>query len=178
MAAQLNALNAMITALPEIGTIGTVFAMTSKHPSEQKQCRHVEVRGLPKHARPGRPLQFDLDLFADYHCTARRPPLPSFLVQVDAWIGSGEVSTPAPAAGGRGVVVSLPVPEITDRNSRYTYRWATHDAWAVAACTCAVVTGMLASLQLEGAMNIGDSTPAICSDGTQCSFKPPSIHCF
>jgi hypothetical protein len=116
----------IVTLISQISTIGTVIAPRGV------LARHVEVRGLPKHARPGRPLQCELALTADYPCTAPaelEAAAASLMphVQVDVSMVCGEVSQPllatlAPAAGGRSVGVSVPVPASTDRDSKVVIR--------------------------------------------------------
>jgi hypothetical protein len=88
----------------------------------------------------------------------------------------GEVSQPllatlAPAAGGRGVVVSVPVPASAGRDSKVVIRGisvagqpVTHGQSLPA--HVAVLTGMNAPLRLEGAANIFSTTLAISGDGT------------
>jgi hypothetical protein len=150
MAAQLDKLNALIIVLPvgpvkpavhsvdtdimidalvsQISTLGTVIAPRGV------LARHVEVRGLPKHTRPGRPLQFELALSADYPCTAPaelEAAAASLVphVHVDVSSVCGEVSQPllavlALAAGGRSVdvTVSVPMPARADRNLKVVIR--------------------------------------------------------
>jgi hypothetical protein len=204
MTAQLDALNDMIAALPvgpvepavlrvdidvdfvlsEIDAIGTVVAPRGV------LARHVEVRGLPKHARPGRPLQFELTLTADYPCTAPaelEAAAASLVphVQVDVSLVCGEVSQPllatlAPAAGGRSVGVSLLVPASAGRDSKVVIcginvagQPVTHGESLPA--HVAVVIGMIAPLRLEGAANGRISTPAISNDGTLYAPRKNSL---
>jgi hypothetical protein len=193
--APLDALNAMIAALPvgpvepavfrvdfdinalltQISVFGTVIAPRGV------LARHVEVRGLSKHARPGRPLQFELALSADYPCTAPdelEAATASLVphVYVDASFVCGEVSQPllatlAPAAGGRSVDVCVPVPSSAGRDSKVVIRGisvagqpVTHGQSLPAHVT--VVMGMLAPQRLVKAANAFFSSPAISGDGT------------
>jgi hypothetical protein len=194
IAANLVALNAQIAALPvgpvesavlrvdfdagslisQIGACGTVIAPKGVHAS------HVEVRGLPKHAQPGRPLQFELALSVDYPCTAPaelEAATASLVphVHVDVSLVCGEVSQPlfvmlAPTAGGRGVDVSVPVPASAGRDTKVVIRGISVAGHPVThrqslPVHLAVVSGMLAPLRLEGAANDYLSTPVISSDG-------------
>jgi hypothetical protein len=209
MAALLEALNDMIAALPvgpvepavfsvdtdidslisEISTIGTVVAPRGV------LARHVEVRGLSKHTLPGRPLQFELALSADYPCIA-----PAELeaasaslvphVHVDVLLVRGEVSQPltatlAPSARGRGVVVSVAVPVSAGRDSKVVIHGISVVGQLVTQgqslpAHVAVVTGMLAPLRLEGAASHASSTPVISSDGTLYAprFDSPDVLVF
>jgi hypothetical protein len=159
----------------EIGALGTVIAPRGV------LARHVEVRGLPKHARPGRPLQFDLALSADYPCTAPaelEAAAASLVphVHVDASLVCGEVLLPllatlAPAAGGRSVYVFVPVPASTVMDSIVFIHGISVAGQRVMygqslPAHVALVTGMLAPLRLEGAANHCPSTPAISGNGT------------
>jgi hypothetical protein len=162
---------------PDTGDLGTVFTPCGV------LAHHVELRCMPKHVRPwpGRTLQFELILSDDYPCTA-----PAELeaaaaalvphVHVDVSLVCGEVSqtllvTLAPAAGGRSVGVSVPVPESADRDSKVVIRGisvagqpVTHGQSLPALVD--VFTGMLAPLRLEGAAGTDSCTPVISGDGT------------
>jgi hypothetical protein len=195
VAAQLDEINAMITALPvgpvepvvfrvdfdidslisQISTIGTVIAPRGV------LARHVEVRSLPKHARPGETLRFDLALTADYPCTAPaelEAAAASLVPHVYAVVSlmSGEVSQPllatlAPAADGRGVNVSVSVPVSAGRDSKVVIRGISVAGQQVTQgqslpAHAAVVMGMLVPLRLEDAANDAVCTPVISGDGT------------
>jgi hypothetical protein len=159
----------------EICDVGTVIAPRGV------LVRHVEVRGLPKQAWPGRPLQFELALSADYPCTALaelEAAAASLVphVYVDVSLVCGEVSQSllaklAPAAGGRSVSVSVLVPPSADRDSKLLIRGisvagqpVTHGQSLPAHVE--VVTGMHAPQRLEGTANGWMSTPVISGDGT------------
>jgi hypothetical protein len=158
----------------DISTIGTVIAPRGV------LARHVEVRGLPKHARPGRLLQFDLALSADYPCTAPaelEAAAASLVphVHVDVSLVCGEVSPPllatlASAAGGRSVSVSVLVPLNAGTDSKVVIRGISFACQPVThgqslPARVAVVTGMLAPLRLEEAAEDMMSTPVISCSG-------------
>jgi hypothetical protein len=161
--------------ISQINAFGTVIA------PRVVLARHVEVRGLPKHARLDRPLQFELALSADYPCTAPaelEAAVASLIphVHADVSLVCGDVSQPLLAtlvssAAGRGVDVSVAVPASADRDSKVVIRDisvagqpVTHGQSLPA--HVGVTTGMRAPLRLKGAANDHRSTPAISGDGT------------
>jgi hypothetical protein len=112
--------------LSDISTMGTVIAPSCVF------ARHVEARNLPKYANPGRFLRFHLVLSEDYSSVApaELEGAAASLVlhgHVDAVLVCREECQPlfvtlAPAAGGRGVVVSVAVPASAGRDSRVSIR--------------------------------------------------------
>jgi bacterioferritin (cytochrome b1) len=106
-----------------IRTAGTVLAPRGMHAAD------VVVRGLPTTVRPGRPLQFELALSDGYPCRApaeleAAAASLAFHSQVRLSLETGAESQPLqatliPAAGGESiVVVSVAIPESTDRGAK------------------------------------------------------------
>jgi hypothetical protein len=158
-------------------------------------ARHLEVRSLPKHARPGRPIQFDLVLSADYPCTAPAELEAAAtslvpLVYVDILLVCGQVSQPllatlAPTVGGRSVIVSVPVPASAGRDSKVVICDISIAGQSVMhghslPVFFAVVTGMLAPLRLEGASGNRACAPVISANGVLfCPrFNKPDVAVF
>jgi hypothetical protein len=146
-------------------------------------AQHVEVRDLPVNARPGRTLQFELALSADYPCIATaelKAAATSLLphVQVNVSVVCGEVSslpllaTPALAANGRSVAVTVPIPGNTGADSCVVIHGVYVTGQFVESgqslpARIAVLIGITAPLRLEGAVNhCNMANPVISHDGT------------
>jgi hypothetical protein len=169
--------NSIDSLISEIRAFGTVIALWGV------LARHVELRGLPKHARPGRSLQSEPALSADYPCTApaqleaaaasHMPHMHVDVSMVCLEVSQPQFATLVPAAGGRGMVVSVLVPESAGRDSKLVIRFIRVAAGETVTygeslpAHVGVVTGMLAPLRLYVSSNV--SSPVVSGDCRLCA---------
>jgi hypothetical protein len=157
-----------------IRTAGTVLAPRGVHAA----C--VVVRGLPMHAHPGRPLQFELALYEDYPCRARAEleaaaASLAFHARVVVSLETGAESQClqallVPSAGGI-VSISIAIPESAGRDAEVVVSSVTVAGQHVAGgqalpMRLRVIFGMQAPLMMCVAANMHKSTPTITPEGT------------